>query len=64
MTSVIVVTNTLDAMAGSIFIFFRVMGTTIPNNPATIIVTIIDNDIINESKESPNQICTTKALTV
>ena len=27
MTSVIVVTNTLDAIAGSIFIFFKVTGT-------------------------------------
>tara|TARA_B110000444_G_scaffold167085_1_gene156113 strand:+ start:777 stop:935 length:159 start_codon:yes stop_codon:yes gene_type:complete len=52
MTSVIVVTKTLDAIAGSIFIFFKVIGTKIPNNPATIIVTTIDIDIIIESKES------------
>ena len=49
MTSVIVVTKTLDAMAGSILIFFNVTGTKIPNNPATIIVNIIEIEIINES---------------
>ena len=51
-----VVTNTLDAIAGSISILFKVIGTTIPNNPATIIVTIIDIDIIIDNKESWNQI--------
>ena len=59
-----VVTNTLDAIAGSIFIFFKVIGTTMPNSPATIIVRTIDIDIINESKESWNQRCTTKALII
>ena len=52
MTSVIVVTKTLDAIAGSISIFFNAMGTKIPNNPATIMVNIIDKDIIIESIES------------
>ena len=33
-TSVIVVTNTLDAIAGSILNFLRDTGTKIPNNPA------------------------------
>jgi magnesium transporter len=46
----IVVTKTLDAMAGSIFIFLSVTGTTIPNKPATTIVKIIEIEIINESK--------------
>ena len=41
-----VVTNTLDAIAGSILNFFRVIGTKIPNKPATIIVIIIETDII------------------
>ena len=48
-TSVIVVTNTLDAIAGSIFIFFKVTGTRIPNRPATTIVNIIEIEIIIES---------------
>ena len=51
-TSVIVVTNTLDAIAGSILNFFSVIGTKIPNNPATIIFNIIDIEIINESVAS------------
>ena len=49
MTSVIVVTKTLEAIAGSIFILLSVTGTNIPNNPATIIVKIIDIEIIKES---------------
>ena len=48
-TSVIVVTKTLEAMAGSISNFFNVTGTNIPNKPATIIFNIIDIDIINVS---------------
>jgi len=36
-TSVIVVTKTLEAIAGSILNFFRETGTNIPNKPATII---------------------------
>ena len=48
-TSVIVVTNTLEAIAGSIFIFLSVTGTNIPNSPATIIVNTIDIEIISES---------------
>ena len=55
MTSVIVVTKTLDEIAGSIFIFFRVTGIKIPNSPATIIVKTIDIDIINASWMSLNQ---------
>ena len=47
-TSVIVVTKTLDAIAGSILNFFSVIGTSIPNKPATIIFKIIEIDIINE----------------
>ena len=49
MTSVIVVTNTLDAIAGSMFIFFNVTGTKIPNRPATIIVNTIEIDIISDN---------------
>jgi len=45
---VIVVTNTLEAIAGSIFILFKVTGTKIPNKPATIIFNIIDIEIIND----------------
>ena len=48
MTSVIVVTKTLEAIAGSIFIFFKVKGTSMPNNPAIIIVSTIDIAIISE----------------
>ena len=44
-TSVIVVTNTLEAIAGSIFNFFNETGTSIPNNPATIIFKTIDTPI-------------------
>ena len=55
MTSVIVVTKTLDDIAGSIFIFFRVTGIKIPKSPATIIVKTIEIDIINASWISLNQ---------
>ena len=41
-TSVIVVTKTLDAKAGSIFNFFSETGTSIPKRPATIMFKIID----------------------
>ena len=44
-TSVIVVTNTLEAIAGSILNFLSVIGTKIPNKPATIIFNIIDTAI-------------------
>ena len=47
-TSVLVVTKTLDANAGSILNFFNQMGTRIPNNPATIIFNTIDIDIIRD----------------
>ena len=45
MTSVIVVTNTLEARAGSMFSFFNETGTKIPNKPATIMFKIIDTPI-------------------
>ena len=48
MTSVIVVTKTLEAKAGSIFNFFNETGTKIPNNPATIIFKIIEIEIIKD----------------
>ena len=47
-TSVIVVTNTLEAIAGSIFNFLSVIGTKIPKSPATIMFKIIDIEMINE----------------
>ena len=47
-TSVIVVTKTLEAIAGSILNFFRVIGTSMPNNPATIIFKIIEIEIIKD----------------
>ena len=47
-TSVIVVTKTLEAKAGSIFNFFKDTGTNIPKSPATIIFKIIDTAINNE----------------
>ena len=49
-----VVTKTLEAIAGSILNFFKVTGTNIPNNPATIIFNTIDIEIINERKISLN----------
>ena len=54
-TSVIVVTNTLDATAGSILNFLSVIGTKIPNKPATIMFNTIEIDIINDSVVSLNQ---------
>ena len=48
-TSVIVVTKTLEAIAGSIFIFLSDTGTKIPNKPATIILSIIEIEIINDN---------------
>ena len=47
-TSVTVVTKTLEASAGSIFIFFKVTGFKMPNNPATIIFKTMDAAIIIE----------------
>ena len=44
----IVVTNTLEAIAGSIFIFFKVTGTKMPKSPAMIIVRTIEIEIIIE----------------
>ena len=52
MTSVIVVTKTLEAKAGSIFNFFNDTGTKIPNKPATIIFKIIDIPINNDNLNS------------
>ena len=54
-TSVIVVTKTLDAKAGSMLNFFKETGTKIPNSPATTIVNTIEIEIINESFTSLNQ---------
>ena len=48
MTSVMVVTKTLEAKAGSIFNFFNDTGTKIPNKPATIIFKIIEMPINSE----------------
>ena len=45
-TSVTVVTNTLDAIAGSILSFFSVTGIKIPNKPATIIFNTIEMEMI------------------
>ena len=47
-TSVIVVTKTLDAIAGSILNFFKDIGTKMPNKPATIIFKTIEIEIIND----------------
>ena len=49
MTSVIVVTKTLDAIAGSILNFFKDIGIKIPNKPATIMFRTIEIEIINDS---------------
>ena len=54
MTSVIVVTKTLEARAGSIFNFFNDTGTKIPNNPATIMFKIIEMPIRKERFNSLN----------
>ena len=45
-TSVIVVTKTLDAIAGSILNFLSATGIKIPNKPDKIIFNIIDIEII------------------
>ena len=45
-TSVTVVTNTLDAIAGSILSFLSVTGIKIPNKPATIIFNTIEMEMI------------------
>ena len=47
-----VVTNTLDARAGSIFNFFKETGTNIPNKPATIIFKIIEMPINSDNFNS------------
>lgn len=43
-----VVTKTLEAIAGSILNLLSDIGTNIPNNPATIIFSTIEIDIIND----------------
>ena len=53
-TSVIVVTKTLEAKAGSIFNFLSDTGTKIPNNPATIIFKTIETPIRSERFNSLN----------
>ena len=50
-----VVTKTLEAKAGSMFIFFKDTGTNIPNNPATIIFKIIETPINKDKLISLNQ---------
>ena len=64
MTSVIVVTNTLEAKAGSIFNFFKETGTKIPNRPATIMFKIIDMPIKRDNIISWNHICTITAVII
>ena len=59
-----VVTNTLDASAGSILSFFKETGTNIPNNPATIIFNIIDIAIRIERLISLNHNCTITAVII
>ena len=54
-TSVIVVTKTLEARAGSILNFFNEIGTKIPNKPATIIFNIIATAIKIDKSNSLNQ---------
>ena len=54
-TSVIVVTKTLEANAGSIFNFLSETGTKIPKRPATIIFKIIEIPINIERFKSLNQ---------
>mgnify|MGYP007000098716 CR=1 len=53
-TSVIVVTKTLDANAGSTLIFLSDTGTNIPNRPATIIFSIIEIPINKDKLNSLN----------
>ena len=50
-----VVTKTLDAIAGSILNFFKVTGTSMPKSPATIIFKIIETPIIIDKLISLNQ---------
>ena len=54
-TSVTVVTNTLEANAGSINIYFKVTGIKIPNKPATIMFKTMDAAIIIERSNCLNQ---------
>ena len=58
-TSVMVVTNTLEANAGSILNFFKETGTKIPNKPATIIFKIIETAINIDRSNCLNQNWTT-----
>ena len=58
----IVVTNTLDAIAGSTLNFLRLIGINIPNKPATIIFKTIDIDIIKDKITSLNHNWTIAAL--
>ena len=44
-----VVTKTLEAIAGSILNLFKDIGIKIPNRPATIMFRIIEIEIISES---------------
>ena len=64
MTSVIVVTKTLDAIAGSILNFLREIGTKIPKRPATIIFKTMDIEIIKDKVRSLNHMWTTIALII
>ena len=57
-TSVIVVTKTLEAKAGSMLSFLSETGTNIPNKPATIIFNIIETAISIDNLNSLNQSCT------
>ena len=63
-TSVTVVTKTLDAKAGSIFIFFKVTGIKIPNSPATIIFNTIEAAIIIERSICLNHSWTITAVII
>ena len=49
------VTKTLEASAGSMFIFFSDTGTKIPKRPAIIIFSIIEIPINNANVISLNQ---------
>ena len=63
-TSVTVVTKTLDAKAGSIFIFFNATGIKIPNKPATIIFKTIDAAIIIDRSICLNHSWTTAPVII
>ena len=54
-TSVIVVSITPDASAGSIFILFNVIGMTVPTNPAIKRLIIIAKAMVIPNKLSLNQ---------